>query len=95
MPPKKQAPVTRVDPTIKPSIAAKVLQEIWAEAKGPGITLISPEYMNQVESAIFAGEPNTDYESMIRNIMDWLDDNDIILRSKPFMKKVRAAIDNK
>lgn len=95
MPPKKQAPVTRVDPTIKPSIAAKVLQEIWAEAKGPGIDLISPEYMKQVENAIFAGEPNTDYESMIRNIMDWLDDNDIILRSKPFMKKVRAAIDNK
>ncbi len=92
--PKKQSPVTRVDPTIKPSIAAKVLQEMWAEAKGQGLVLISQDYMNRIEQAMF-GEIDVNYEEMIKQILDWLYDNDIILRSKPFMKKVRAAIENK
>lgn len=67
---------------------------MWSEAKGIGLVLISPEYMQQVEDVLFADATSETYETMIREILAWLNDNDIILRSKPFMKKVKEALEN-
>lgn len=91
---KPQSQITKIDPTIGKSRFFKVLQEMWSEAKGIGLVLISPEYMQQVEDVLFADATSETYETMIREILAWLNDNDIILRSKPFMKKVKEALEN-
>ncbi len=50
----KQPVITKVDPTTKNSVFPKVLQEMWAEAKGSGVVLISPEYMQKIEEALMS-----------------------------------------
>jgi hypothetical protein len=74
---------------------SKILQEMWAEAKGTGLTLVSPEYMLKMEESLISPDtPYSTYEEMILQVMTWLIDNEIILRSKPFMKKIRTAFED-
>ena len=90
----KSQQVIKVDPTMKRSRFSKILQEMWAEAKGTGLTLISAEYMQKIEDALFTDATASTYEDMILEVMTWLIDNDIILRSKPFMKKIRTSFED-
>jgi len=90
----KSQQVIKVDPTVKRSRFSKILQEMWAEAKGTGLTLISAEYMQKIEDALFTDATSSTYEDMILEVMTWLIDNDIILRSKPFMKKIRTSFED-
>lgn len=91
----KQPVITKVDPTTKNSVFPKVLQEMWAEAKGSGVVLISPEYMQKIEEALMSSNISSAvYRSMVDEISYWLDVNQVLLRSKPFMKKVRETLRN-
>lgn len=91
----KQPVITKVDPTVKNTIWPKVLQEMWAEAKGSGMILISPDYMQRIEDTLFAtGISGEVYRSMVDEISYWLDTNQLVLRSKPFMKKIRETLRN-
>jgi hypothetical protein len=64
---------------------------VWAEAKGTNIVLVSPKFMTEVEESLMTGLSELSYETMLREILDWLIDNNIILRSKPFMKKIKQS----
>ena len=93
--PSKQPVITKVDPTTKNSVFPKVLQEMWAEAKGSGVILISPEYMQKIESRLMDSNISGPvYRSMVDEISYWLDVNQVLLRSKIFMKKVRETLKN-
>jgi hypothetical protein len=47
--------------------------------------------MTEVEESLMTGLSELSYETMLREILDWLIDNNIILRSKPFMKKIKQS----
>ena len=67
---------------------------MWAEAKGSGMILISPEYMQKIEDALFDNLSGLTYRSMVDEVSYWLDSNQLTLRSKPFMKKIRETLKN-
>lgn len=91
----KQPVITKVDPTAKNTIWPKVLQEMWAEAKGSGVVLISPETMDKIEGMLMSSNISGPvYRAMVDDISYWLDVNQVILRSKPFMKKIRETLKN-
>ena len=85
-----QPPIVKVEKK-EPAKFEVMLTEVWAEAKGTNIVLVSPKFMTEVEESLMAGLSELSYETMLREILDWLIDNNIILRSKPFMKKIKQS----
>ena len=85
-----QPPIVKVEKK-DPAKFEVMLTEVWAEAKGTNIVLVSPKFMTEVEESLMTGLSELSYETMLREILDWLIDNNIILRSKPFMKKIKQS----
>jgi hypothetical protein len=48
--------------------------------------------MQGIEDSLMGGLTETGYHKMLQKILGWLIDNNIVLKSKPFMKKIKEAL---
>jgi hypothetical protein len=72
-----------------------LLQKVWAESKGRGMVIVSPEFMDKIEGALFdADATDLVFEVLLTDAYDWMIKNNIVLRSKIFMKEIAKAINN-
>jgi hypothetical protein len=87
-----QKPVVRVTSPPKETSLQTLAQEVWAEAKGAGKVIISTGFMEKLQESIFEDTTDDKYSILLGQAYDWLIVNDITLKSKPFMKKLKEAL---
>jgi len=86
-----QPPVVKVA-KVDPGNLETILMAVWSEAKGNNIVLVDAGYMQGIEDSLMGGLTETGYHKMLQKILGWLIDNNIVLKSKPFMKKIKEAL---
>jgi hypothetical protein len=72
-----------------------LLQKVWAESKGRGMVIVSPEFMDKIEGTLFdADATDLVFEVLLTDAYDWMIKNNIVLRSKIFMKEIAKVVNN-
>ena len=72
-----------------------LLQKVWAESKGRGMVIVSPEFMQKIEDNLFDLDATSlSFEVLLADAYDWMIKNNVLLRSKIFMKEIAKAINN-
>lgn len=72
-----------------------LLQKVWAESKGRGYVLVSPEFMDKIEGALFdSSATELTFEVLLADVYEWMISNNVQLRSKRFMNEIQRAISN-
>lgn len=87
-----QKPVVKVTSPPKTTSLQTLTQEVWAEAKGAGMVIISSDFMGRLQESIFEDTTDDKYSILLGQAYDWLVVNDKVLKSKPFMKKLKEAL---
>lgn len=72
-----------------------LLQKVWAESKGRGIVIVSPEFMQKIENNLFdLNATSLSFEILLADAYDWMIENNVVLRSKIFMKEIQRVVNN-
>ena len=70
-----------------------LLQKVWAESKGRGMVIVSPEFMDKIEGALFDTDAtDTLFKVLLTDAYEWMISNNRQLRSKRFMNEIQRAI---
>jgi hypothetical protein len=70
-----------------------LLQKVWAESKGRGMVIVSPEFMDKIECTLFdADATDLVFEVLLTDAYEWMISNNKQLRSKRFMNEIQRAI---
>lgn len=70
-----------------------LLQKVWAESKGRGMVIVSPEFMDKIEGTLFdADATDLVFEVLLTDAYEWMISNNKQLRSKRFMNEIQRAI---
>ena len=91
--PKEDMPITKYVP--REEIPQEdMLRKVWAESKANGIVIRSIEFMNEIELALTDETIGTETQikSLLMESYNWLTENEIVLRSKIFMKKFKDSL---
>lgn len=70
----------------------EALKKVWQEAKGTGVVIKSDEFMEKIEEAIMLELSELVYKEMLQEAVDYLLENQIVLKSKPFMKNIQVVL---
>ena len=89
-----QKPIEKASTEERSNISI-LLQKVWAESKGRGIVLVSPEFMQKIEDNLFDLDATSlSFEVLLADAYDWMIENNVVLRSKIFMKEIQRVVNN-
>jgi hypothetical protein len=89
-----QKPIEKASTEERSNISI-LLQKVWAESKGRGIVLVSPEFMQKIEDNLFDLDATSlSFEVLLADAYDWMIENNVVLRSKIFMKEIAKVVNN-